>query len=258
MAKKILTLADRARKAGLNPKTVFSRVYTRGWSIRRALATPIGKGLTLSDRAREAGLNPNTVFDRVNKHGWSISRALATPKRSCSISAAARAAGIKPSLVFHRLARGWTLEKSLIGPRPTTRSELARQAGINPGTVNSRLRQGWPIERALATPADDRQPKSTSPRARQARVRCARNKEMAAMLLGRSVGEQAAAKLVHDLRLLNITSTVRDSVRRAGHVVSYSVAYRRVKMGWPTETAVSIPPLRKRYSRYRDGDQHAN
>lgn len=50
------TLAERARMAGISPKTVSSRIGKLGWSLERALSTPVHKpGSTIyQNRSRHA------------------------------------------------------------------------------------------------------------------------------------------------------------------------------------------------------------
>jgi hypothetical protein len=72
------SLAAKVRRAGLTMSAVGCRLW-RGWTLDRALSTPMTTLDPLTVRARAKGLSPRVVRERVNRYGWSEHRALNTP-----------------------------------------------------------------------------------------------------------------------------------------------------------------------------------
>lgn len=73
-----MSLAEAAEKAGLPYKEVHFRIKKRGWTVEKALSTPIKVKSELHRRCEEMGLNYHTIYNRV-RMGWSEERALNTP-----------------------------------------------------------------------------------------------------------------------------------------------------------------------------------
>lgn len=77
---------------GIKLSTLSVRVQTRGWTIERALTTPMGvprgskfefqgEVRTLREWGNIFGISPSILSTRVQVRGWSIERALTTPIR---------------------------------------------------------------------------------------------------------------------------------------------------------------------------------
>jgi len=96
-------LSDWAREYGFDPRYIQTRVNTQGWSLERALLTPVtidhkgeknprykhakrweynGKSQPLSDWIKEYGINKTTLNFRIKELGWSLERALLTPVKT--------------------------------------------------------------------------------------------------------------------------------------------------------------------------------
>jgi transposase-like protein len=160
------SIASLARKHGINPGTVHSRMQ-RGITLEQALTTPLKTSKKIIERARQHGLKYATFYYRM-RQGWSLERALTEPlpDRSNSISAQARVRGLKPHTVLKRMSNlGWSLERALTAPlrprNPNSIAEQARARGLNPGTVIGRMGRGMTLEQALTTPLDLSQRRAT-------------------------------------------------------------------------------------------------
>jgi transposase-like protein len=111
--------------------------------------------------ARKHGVNPATVQERVGKYGWSLEKALTTPVRikneyNPSIAALARKHGLKSSIVYGRLnTSGWSLEKALTTP-VQIQIGPCRKFGVIPvvsaTSVNERMQRGMSLAEAATTP----------------------------------------------------------------------------------------------------------
>lgn len=128
------TVAEWAHALGVRPWVLFNRLY-RGWSIDRALSTPVADAsahqltvgaetLTLREWAVRAGITKNTLVCRLER-GWLPEKAVAC----------ARFRGGK------RLTRDG---------HERTVTEWARHTGIPASTIYRRLSDGWPVHRVLA------------------------------------------------------------------------------------------------------------
>lgn len=76
-----------AEELGMKNTTLQLRITKYGWSVERALTTPVCVGLEYNGRtqtqaewAAEIGLTLNGLRKRLN-NGWSVERALTTPSR---------------------------------------------------------------------------------------------------------------------------------------------------------------------------------
>lgn len=85
------SIASMARAWGKPPNVVNMRLE-RGWSIDKALLTPIGgkerqedhlgkKYSSVKEMAKAYGINERTLSARLYKYGWDVERALTTPIR---------------------------------------------------------------------------------------------------------------------------------------------------------------------------------
>ena len=86
------TLTEWAESIGITVECLFRR-FLYGWSMERAMKTPLGKkhyitynGKTqqLYEWANELGYGYDMLERRINYHGWSVERALTTPPRKRS------------------------------------------------------------------------------------------------------------------------------------------------------------------------------
>lgn len=238
----------------------------------------MGKTLTIAERARRAGLDPELVRDRIRRYHWPEKRALSTPilsraeileralaaRSKGSISERARAAGISRTCASMRLRTGWSEGRTFSTPtmsraetlkfaqaaRPPSLATAARRVGLPPKTVQKRVQSGWAVERALATPLGERlynggtkiRYASTSPKCRNARHHTDKTIALASMLLGRRVGIVIARRLMNDMRVAGVLPpSLRQRARDAG--IHYeTVRYRIHVMGWSEKRALSTPP----------------
>lgn len=219
MAKKKISLAARARAAGIDARVVHLRVNRYGWSIKKALTTPVNdhRAKSFSAQAREAGVAPNVAFARI-RAGWSKAEAISFPvgnggpvrDAAPTISAQARAAGLPITTVYRRLRRGWSLTRALSDPR------------IDPNKVYSR------------TPAQ-----------RRHRLYIRKCVEVASTLLGLRVSRSVAMRLLRDLRTAGVISMEVDpkcisvQARKAG--LSPQRVHNRLCQGWSLKRALQTP-----------------
>lgn len=73
-----MSLAKACEMANMPYKQVFDRITRHGWSIEKALETPIKRKSELHKKCDELGLNYYTVYNRI-RSGWSEEEALNTP-----------------------------------------------------------------------------------------------------------------------------------------------------------------------------------
>lgn len=73
-----MSLAEAAELAGLPYKQVHGRIKKYGWSVERALTTPIQKKSELHVKCDELGINYHTVYNRI-RMGWNEEDAINTP-----------------------------------------------------------------------------------------------------------------------------------------------------------------------------------
>ena len=88
---KAQTIAAWSKELGIGYGTIRDRIYKMGWSIEKALSTPVsrssgrselyefnGETQSLSEWSKELGIGYGTLYDRIHKMGWSIEKALST------------------------------------------------------------------------------------------------------------------------------------------------------------------------------------
>lgn len=119
---------------------LYYRVVVGGWTIRKALETPIkkrfdkkykykykGKLKTLSEWAKEHKINYHVLYQRITRQKWSIKKAIETPLRKV------------PVLKY----RG----------KKTTLMELSKEFDIPYGTLRMRINTyKWPLKKAVTQP----------------------------------------------------------------------------------------------------------
>jgi len=152
---KVRSLSDWAKEFGFTLQIIQNRVNSKGWSIERALTTPVtanqkgdnstrykqakhweynGKSQPLSDWAREYNISISALNSRLGR-GWSFGQALNTP--------------------LYSQAKLWKYKGE---SKPM--SYWARKCGINQTTLDNRVgKLGWSLEKALTTPVKTRRPK---------------------------------------------------------------------------------------------------
>lgn len=74
-----MSLAEAAEKAGLPYKQVWYRINRSGWSVEKALSTPLKRPPELLEKCKERGLDYRRVYSRVHTYGWSEEDALNIP-----------------------------------------------------------------------------------------------------------------------------------------------------------------------------------
>lgn len=122
---------------GIKRNTLFHRVYRMGWTVEKALTTPVAKyNDPEMDKwkaiAKKNGIKVETFYSRVGK-GWTYEDAATTQP----------------------LSRGQVLHRcNSSKPRVFTDEEIAiaKANGLKYTTILSRNRRGWPNERAISEP----------------------------------------------------------------------------------------------------------
>lgn len=134
------TMADWARAAGL-PRSVLSSRLWAGWTLERALATPLavkrfeyeGQRLTLGELAKRAGVRYGVMWSRLCHRGMDPATALAMPGREQiririqgrTLREWTEAAGLSYDLLWNRIRRrGWSLSRALGTPAETRTQEM--------------------------------------------------------------------------------------------------------------------------------------
>lgn len=121
------------RHWGISHDTFYSRHWSSGWSLERALTTPVhsvqdhtgAKFHSVAEMAAHWGLKYATFRQRIRLR-WSLEKTLTTPvlsgvqdhegTRFPSVHAMTQHWGIGRSTFRMRLARDWSLEKALTTP----------------------------------------------------------------------------------------------------------------------------------------------
>jgi hypothetical protein len=123
-----------------------------------------GAALCIVEIAELEGVSMQTLCSRVLDNGWTMERAVATPvrarrrsitamNRTQSTSAWAKELGLSTGTLLAKLSRGCGVE-DLVGRRKSiTVGELARLSGVNPQLAHCRIRRGWSVRDALAVDA---------------------------------------------------------------------------------------------------------
>lgn len=162
-----------------------------GWSIEKALNTPLGtensmhhkvefngKVQNLAEWSRELGIPYTTITDRVGM-GWEMERILSTPEdaRLRQITYKGKTQSMREwadelGLSYFGIAKriegyGWSPEKAFETPfrekdipieyngMSKTLAEWSDYLGIKWSTLSARIKQrGWSIEKTLSTPVD--------------------------------------------------------------------------------------------------------
>jgi len=131
-----------AKQNGIKAKTVYSRVYSLGWSTERAITEPIRtpfkiNGKTIGQLAKENGIAYHLLRNRIQSYGWDLEKALNTP-------------ALSPKEYG---SRGGRANSTFTEEQMKT----AEENGIPRGTVSTRVHTyGWTIEKAITTPVDKR------------------------------------------------------------------------------------------------------
>lgn len=88
--KEVLAI-ELAEQHGMSRTTLIQRVRDRGWSVEKALTTPVkpcpekelftyeGKTCSLNALAKAHGLSATTVRSRIKRNAWTLEKALTTP-----------------------------------------------------------------------------------------------------------------------------------------------------------------------------------
>lgn len=128
---------------GVSYMTFRTRINDQGWSLEKALTTPVSKiickdhlgneFISQSEMCRYWNVPWSVVKKRVNNCGWSLERALTTPVRESSEC------------------------KDHLGHEFSTKREMCKYWGISYSVFNARVNQcGWSLEKALTTPLGKR------------------------------------------------------------------------------------------------------
>lgn len=128
------TIVKWANKFGLSSSVVYSRIQ-RGWSLRDALALPVGKRSS-----------SNITYDGKTQSATQWGKGL-----KCT-----------GSCITHRIRRGWSIKEALtvpvqrgvvqLGSEKHTMRGWAHKIGVPVGALYARLNRGWSIEDVLMTP----------------------------------------------------------------------------------------------------------
>lgn len=127
------------RHWGISHDTFYSRRWTSGWSLEKALTAPVhevqdhagAKFHSVAEMAAHWGVKYATFRQRMRLH-WSLEKALTTPvlsgvqdhegTRFQSVHAMTQHWGIGRSTFRMRLERGWSLEQALTAPAGSRRA----------------------------------------------------------------------------------------------------------------------------------------
>lgn len=128
------------RHWGISHDTFYSRRWTSGWSLEKALTAPIhevqdhtgAKFHSVAEMAAHWGLKYATFRQRIRLH-WSLEKTLTTP--------------VLPGVQDHE------------GTRFPSVHAMTERWGIGRTTFRMRLKRGWSLEKALTTPAWGREAK---------------------------------------------------------------------------------------------------
>ncbi len=84
-------LAEWARELNIDEETINYRIYKRGWSIKKALTTPVrninklidfnGQSKILGEWAKDYNIDQGTLYARIYLRNWDFQKALSTPVR---------------------------------------------------------------------------------------------------------------------------------------------------------------------------------
>ncbi|PLR84639.1 hypothetical protein CVD25_00975 [Bacillus canaveralius] len=137
-----------AEELGVSQETVYQRVYVHGWSIKRAISTPLAKRnaygwVENKHLAAQNGVPYRTYLNRVQA-GWSFKEAAGTPSMARldtvkAMNAAkqfvfspeqleeARRNGISPKNAWRRVkVLGWSIEDAVSRPVMSNEESLQR------------------------------------------------------------------------------------------------------------------------------------
>lgn len=244
------TLRAWSKELDIGYQTLHSRLLRLGWSVERALTTPVkttsgapvthvytheGRTQELRDWAKELDMGYHILYGRFRR-GWSVKRALTTPR--------------KPQGKF------------ITYDGQTQRvSDWAKELGVHSHTLHSRLNAGWTIKEAFTTPLRQKRTSYRHPRARlytydgrtQSLLEWARELGFAKgtlisrLKLGWTV--EQALSLGHYERPV---SYHRQSYTYQGKTqtlkawsqeldIAYRSLYSRLRRGWPVEKAFATP-----------------
>jgi len=119
-----LCLIEIAELEGLSFRRLMTRVLEKGWSLERAVVTPIGK----------------------------LRRTVTALGRTQTSSAWAKEIGIHLTTLSTKLSNGACIEDLVYPDKRITVGELARINGLPQGVVRKRLKKGWSAFDVFTTP----------------------------------------------------------------------------------------------------------
>lgn len=119
------------------------------------------------ERAEKNGINRNNLYSRVYSYGWSIERAVTTPilVRSTDWAELKDRAVVSQCTFYDRKKKGWPSEQAALTPADQTVKKSAKlnkehfyialSNGISKNTVCQRVyKYRWPVERAITEPVN--------------------------------------------------------------------------------------------------------
>ncbi|MBY5948786.1 hypothetical protein [Photobacterium rosenbergii] len=165
-------VVELAEEAGMEYRTLYSRLYNRGWDIEKAMMTPLqekerlfqykGEMINLVEIAEAEGKKYQTLYYRVIRKNMTIEQALAEdpfPKlpingEMLSKNQICEKYPISLVTLTKRLSEGMTpeqavadqTERKLYDGKLLSRKELAVETGLSIDTIRRRWRKGLPIE----------------------------------------------------------------------------------------------------------------
>ena len=193
-----LTIKEWGAKLGLNTSTISTRLW-KGWTIEAALSP--------KRAPKEAAIKPSNDARRYSFDGQSL-----------TVREWSEQTGLRVGLISSRLAKGWSLERTLTEEPGTvlalrqntiahngvtlTEASWARRLGISRAALKYRLTQGWPLDKAL------------SPE----------------LIIRRHVAFTYGGK----------TMTIREWAGETG--IKYQTIISRMHQGWTFERAITVEP----------------
>lgn len=127
----------KAENNGICKDTLLSRVYRLGWSIDKAVNTPVLKRKITKEEfliGEQNGINRKLVSSRVCKQGWSVEKAINTPVRKAKarkypnwVYDKCKENGIDVKLFLNRInAYKWDIDKACSTPPLSQKEVLAK------------------------------------------------------------------------------------------------------------------------------------
>ena len=141
----VISVFELSEKFGVPAEQICKRISSRGWSIERAVTTPLnarcpqytvgGITGTISDLCRHFSLNRAMVQQRIRLLGWSVEKSIKHPRvdpqeiefrgKKQTILEWSKEIGVEESTLRCRLKKGWSVNRSLTEKTNNTNQKIA-------------------------------------------------------------------------------------------------------------------------------------